>query len=124
MTVLTEGQHTAEFMLSEASGFRSRAEVVLAAPAADLAAGTVLGVVTASGKYAQHDQDLVDGTEAAAAILWDNVAALDTPADTVATVIVRDAEVNGHDLIWQPDINAGELAAGIAALAAVGIIVR
>jgi len=32
--------------------------------------GTVLGKITASGKYAAHDRAAVDGTETAVAVLW------------------------------------------------------
>lgn len=122
MTVLTEGKHRAEFILSEANGYRSRATVTLTAPAADIAAGTVLGVVT--GEYVPLDQDASDGSEAAAAILYDNVAALETPADTEAVVILRDAEVNGNDLVWPADIEAAEITTATGELAALGIIVR
>ena len=48
MTVFTEGRHTAEHILSEASGMRSRENITVLS-GQDLAAGTVLGkVVTGS----------------------------------------------------------------------------
>ena len=50
MTLLTEGQHAGEFLVSEASGTRARAAVTVVA-ATDLAPGTVLGMVTGTGVY-------------------------------------------------------------------------
>ena len=45
---------TASFILSEGEGSISRDTVVIVA-GQDLLAGTVLGKITASGKYAAHD---------------------------------------------------------------------
>lgn len=121
MTILTEGQHTAEFIVSEANGARSRATGTLVS-GEDLAAGTVLGVITASGKWTQFNQDAADGSETAAAVLYAAVDASGGDADAVA--VVRDAEVNGAELVWPSDIEAGEKTDAIADLANVGVIVR
>lgn len=45
MTTLTENPHTGEFIVSEAPGTRSRAQILLTAASALVKAGTVLGVV-------------------------------------------------------------------------------
>lgn len=122
MTTLTEGTHTGEFIVSEANGFRSR-ETITVASGNDLKACTVLGIVTASDKYAVFNQDAVDGTEAAAAILFADADA--TSADvTDAVAMVRDCEVRSQDLVWPSDIEAAEQAAAEAELKALGIIVR
>lgn len=121
MTTLTESAHTAEFIVSEANGARSRATGTLI-EGQDLAAGTVLGVITASGKYTQFNQDGEDGSETAAGVLY---AAVDASSgDATAVIVARDAEVNGDELTWPADITSEEKTAGIANLASVGIIVR
>jgi hypothetical protein len=51
MTVLTQGNQTGEFLLSEADGQLSRENVtVTVAGAVALPSGTVLGKITATGK--------------------------------------------------------------------------
>lgn len=111
----TEGKHTAEFLLSEGNGSISREQVTIAAAAGALAAGTVLGKITATGKYAAYNNGASDGTEVAAGILW--AAAPDLATDQKAAAIVRDAEVVGSVL-------TGLDANGTADLKALGIIVR
>lgn len=115
MTVLTEGMHTAEFLLSEGNGSISREEVVIAAAAGAMVAGTVLGKITASGKYVAYSNAAVDGTEVAAGVLYTNVADLAT--DQKAVAIVRQAEVVEAAL-------TGIDATGKADLAAIGVICR
>jgi hypothetical protein len=120
-TVLTEGQYRAEFMLSEAPGFRSREEITLVAPTTPRSAGEVIMASAGGVSPAQ--------ATGAALILWDNVDAPippppDPPGDIRVTAIVRDAEVNGHDLIWPAPGDAGAIAAATAALNTVGIKVR
>lgn len=112
---LTEGRHTGEFLLSEGNGNISREQVILAAAAAALPAGTVLGKITASGKYAAYSNVASDGTQTAAGVLYAN--APDSAADQNVVAIVRYAEVKGDDL-------TGNDTPGTADLLALGIIVR
>lgn len=121
MAELTEGKRTGEFIASEANGSRSR-DVGTLISGQNLEAGTVLGTITASGKFTQFNQDAVDGSEAASAVLFDNVDA--STADTEAVVIARDAEVNGNDIIWPSDILEAEQTAAEAELKALDILVR
>ena len=122
MAELVQGPRQAEFIISEASGYRSRDEITLASGAGVLEPGTVLGQVTVGGKYVQLDQDAADGSEVAAAILYRDQDA--TTADVKALAITRDAEVNALNLIWPADIDAGEKTTAIGQLEAAGIIVR
>jgi hypothetical protein len=115
MATLNEALRTGEFIISEASGTRSREEVAVVSGAGALVPGTVLGIVTASSKYAAYDNDATDGTQVAKAVLYAAVDA--TSADAPAVVIARDAEVAEVHL-------TGIDAAGITDLAAVGVIVR
>ena len=123
MTVLVETRHPGEFILSEANGQRSRETITIASGAGVIAAGTVLGKVTASGKYVASSVGASDGSEVPSAI---NIHGADASASDVAvSAIVRDAEVNGKCLTWHADRDQpAEKAAANAALATVGVIVR
>ena len=50
---------------------------------ADIAAGTVLGEVTASGKYSEYDDENEDGTEVAVGVLKTQIAKADVIAGDV-----------------------------------------
>jgi hypothetical protein len=118
MTVFTEGRHPAEFVLSEATGSRSRDNIIAGAA---FNAGDILGKITASGKYVRQTIAAADGSQTAVAIaLYDALALNDS-----VSAITRDAEVNGQILRYGGDVDTGpeQLAARVA-LAAVGIIVR
>lgn len=98
MVTLTEKRGPGEFLVSEANGSLSRETVTI--DTGELLAGTVLGKITASGKYVQVDLAAVDGSEDAVAVLWDDVDA--STADQLAAVIHRFAEVH-EDRIVYPD---------------------
>ncbi len=121
MTVLTEGRHPAEYILSEANGYRSR-EVGTLLTGNKLVSGTVLGRITVGGKLTILTPGASDGSQTAAGVLYDNVDA--TAADKAAVYHARDAEVKGLALTWPAGISAPNKTAAIAALAALGIIVR
>ena len=115
MTAINEGRHTASFILSEASGSRSREEGTLAM-GQDLAAGTVLKSV--GGELTAYET--ASDAEVAVGIL---LAATDaTDAAKKVTYIARDAEVN-LKLLTYPAGTDEELET-IEALAAIGIIAR
>ena len=121
MTVLTEGRHPGGFLVWEA--FRDYCHEVVTVASGVLEPGTVLGKITASGKYAAHDPDASDGTETAVAVLWGHADA--SGGDTIAVALVRGpAIVNQHDLVFAGTPSAGEITAANTALAAAGIIVR
>ena len=121
MTTLTETRHTGGFLVWEA--FRDYCREVVTIAAGTLEPGTVLGKITASGKYAAHDPAAVDGTETAAAVLWGNVDA--SAGDVPAVAVVRGpAIVNRHDLVFAGTPSEAEIDAAHAALAAGGILVR
>ena len=122
MAVLTETRHAGGFMVSEAVRHRARETVTILSGTGKLVPGTVLGKITANGKYAYYNNNLATGVETAAAILWDDVDA--TSADRVAVVIVRDAEVNAGELVWEAAQITADKNAGIADLRLLGIIAR
>jgi hypothetical protein len=123
---VSEGFHAREFIISEANGDRSREEVTLLTPAADVtwAPGTVLGIVTASGKYTPVVEAATDGRETPAAILVNEEVWAAAGADRAGAIVRRDAEVHGDELTWPGTYDAANITAGIATLAALGIIVR
>lgn len=121
MAILTEGARNAQFLVSEANGFRSRGTGTVTVAVGGFSAGTVLGKITASGKYVRVDSTKTDGSEDEAAILYEN---LTESGDVDATLVLRDAEVVGAHLTYEDGADdAGETAANVA-LAALGIIVR
>jgi hypothetical protein len=121
-TVITEGRRTAEFLISEANGHRSRDQGVVAQHSQTFTSGTVLGRVTVTAKLTRLSPGASNGTQTAAAVLYADVDA--TGGDRRAVVIARDAEVNGKLLSWPDGISSGDKTTAIAALAATGIIVR
>ena len=95
----------------------------LADGATDFAAGDSFTITVAAGtKYTKFNQDGIDGSETAAAVLFDEVDA--TAADKPAVVHIRDCEVQASKLTWPADIEAGEKTVALAQLAALGIIAR
>jgi len=125
MTTLTESRHTGGFIIWEAARDYCREVVTIATGGANpiLEPGTVLGKITASGKYAAYDPAAVDGTETAVAVLWGKSDA--TAADADAVVLFRGpAIVNTNDLVFTGTPSAPEIAAALVALAAVGILTR
>ena len=116
MTVLTESIHQGEFLLSEGNSFISREPVVVTVSGATKwLSGTLLGKITASGKYIKYLNGAVDGSQTVAGILWNE---LDPVAgDIKATIFTRDCEVIGAKL-------TGSDAPGLVEMAAAGIIVR
>lgn len=126
MTVFTEGKHPAEGLLTEANGTLSREVLTIKSGAGIVAAMTVLGKITADGKYIPAPAAEVVGSEGAEVAVAVNLYEVDaTDADVKVTGIVRDAELIGDLLTYDPsrDLDAEKLAAKVD-LAAVGIIVR
>jgi Bacteriophage lambda head decoration protein D len=127
MAVKTELRHDGGFLLSEADGTRSR-EVCTIAAGHVLQPGTVLGALSSGGEAISYVNDASDGSEAAIGILLNGIdtSITGTNAATKATYIARDAEVNGHELLWGETVDqeSTDIAAGVADLAALGIILR
>lgn len=123
MTTFTKGKSDCEGLMSEASGQRSRDTITIASGAGVIAPMTVLGKITASGKYVVSENTASDGSEVAVAINLYGVDA--TSADVAVAAITRDAEVNTNFLTYGASRNLdAEKAAAIVDLAAKGIIAR
>lgn len=120
MTTFTEGPRTAGFLISEANDYRSRDVGTLAAGVVGtLPPGAVLGKITANGQFVQYNPANSDGSQAAAGILFEAGA-----AGAQRTIIARDCEVKASQLAWFSGANASQIATAVAALKALGIIVR
>lgn len=84
--------------------------------ATDFASGDAFTVTVAAGtgKYVQFNPAGTDGSEIAAALLYDNVDA--TAGDKEAVVYLRDCEVNGNEITWPAGITDNDKATAIAHL--------
>lgn len=114
--------NTAHYIVSEANGFRSRDVGIIASGSGVLKAGSVLGRLTASGKYVPFDPDGEDGSENAAAILYEGCDASDD--DVRRTLTARDTEVHADVLLWADGVSDNDKTAALAALADFGIVGR
>ena len=86
-------------------------------------AGTVLGKVTASGKFKPSPNTGATGEQVGSAINIYDVDA--TSVDVSVAAVARGAEVNGKIIVYEATVNDGtKKAAKNAQLAAVGIVVR
>lgn len=123
MTILYEEPHAGSFILSmDDEGNLSRDNIVVASGAGVLLPGTVLGKITASGKFVRRAHGASDGSQTAAAVLFAKVDA--TSADQKAVAVARHAEVRKSALIWDATDLAADQTTGIAQLAASMIVAR
>ena len=114
---------TAHYVVSEAANiYRSREMGTIASGSGALKAGAVLGKVTASGKYAPYNPAGADGTETAAAILYEGCDA--TSADVRRTLTVRDTEVHADVLEWADGVNDAQKTTALGSLESAGVIAR
>jgi len=126
MTIKTEGPRNLAHILSEGNGSISRDVVVIASGAGVLLPGTVLGKITASGKFTTSPEAstvTIEGAETATCVLAYGVDA--TSADVDAVVTARLAEMKGQQLTYDATVNDGtKIAAKATQLAALDILVR
>lgn len=121
-TVFTEAMNLGDLLKFEAPNLYSRDRVTVAS-GQNLPLGTVVGVVTASGKYKQLDPSADDGTQVAAGVLLQPCDATLADRDN-GLVVTRHAIVSDHALAWPDAITTGEKASAIAQLKALGVLVR
>ena len=122
MSVLAEPLNLGDLLKYEAPNLYSRDRVTVAS-GQNLPLGTVLGIVTASGKYKQIDPSAEDGTQVAAGVLLQGCDATLADRDN-GLVVARHAIVSDHALQWPDAIAAAEKASAIAQLKALGVLVR
>ncbi|MCE6073394.1 head decoration protein [Agrobacterium vitis] len=126
METFTEKARPLAFLLSEGNGYISREVLTIASGSGVLEAGTILGKITASGKYSYSPNASVTaiaGAEAAVAILCYGVDATD--ADVEALCVTNDAEAKEPMLLVHSSVDdATKRAAKIAQLRTVNIKAR
>lgn len=112
-----------QFLKYEAPHQNYSRENVTVASGQNLACGTVVGRITASGKIAVYDNAASDGTQTAVGVLY---AAVDASAgDKPGVIIARHAiVVDKANLVWKAAMSEGDKDAGIADLKAAGILSR
>lgn len=119
MPTLTEGQTPGDFVLYELPEY-SRDEVTIGS-GADLAPGTVLGKVTATGKYIRSVRTADDGSETPVAVLRNPADA--AAADVQAVVQARITRVRRYGLVFDDSYSTEAYRnAACAALNGVGIL--
>jgi hypothetical protein len=121
-TIKTDGMGAGAFLIGQNDPIKSNEQVVLAATAVVLPAGTVLGKITANGKYVPLAPAASDGSQNAAGILYDRAEI--KAADQRAVAVVRDQPVNGRALTYVNTVTAPQRAAAEALLATAMVIVR
>lgn len=107
---------------SEAENSYSRDEDTLASGSGIVQLGTVLGKVTATGKYKPLDPDATDGTETAAAIILQRSDA--AASDQSVVNLKRHALVVRQCLKWPPGITATQQQTALDQLETQGIVAR
>ncbi len=101
-SVITEGRYASDW-LKAYDPQRSTEAIIIVSGAGKLDSGTVLGKITASGKYTPVTVAAADGSQNAAAILLEAVDA--TSADAKGVGIVREATVVAQGLKYGADID-------------------
>lgn len=100
-----------------------RETVTVVSGAGNLATGSVLGIITASGKYKRHVSGATDGTQTAVAVLLSPVDA--TSGDQKAVVVTGHCEIAALELTWDATVdNNTKKNAGLAQLRAKEFHVR
>ena len=119
---LQESLNLGDLLKYEAPNLYSRDRVTVAA-GQTLPLGTVLGMVTATGKVKQIDPTATDGTEVAVGVLATSIdARLIDREDGI--LIARHAVVADHALTWPAGITPLDKTAALAPLLAAGVLVR
>jgi hypothetical protein len=121
MVTVPFGRGPGHFIAGEANFWRSRQHETLIT-GQNLVAGTVLGRITTGGKLTQLAPGASDGSQNAMGILFEDTDA--TAEDKRVVVLARDFEADGQVLTWPAGITANQKTSAIAALLALGIVVR
>jgi hypothetical protein len=106
------------------TAFSNQIAFTITAGATAFAAGDEFSieVQAISGVFQPLNPGATDGTQTAAGIAFNGVDA--TLNDRPDTVMVRECEVNGSELLWPAGITAAQIAAATAQLTALDIITR
>ena len=122
MPVITEGINLGDLLKYEAPNLYSRDRATVAS-GQNLPLGTVVGIVTATGKVKQIDPSATDGSQYAAGVLMQPCdAALIDREDGL--MVARHAIVADHALTWPAAITVAEKQAAVLQLKSLGVLIR
>jgi len=121
MPVQNESNYLGDWLKFEEDNLYSRDEVTVAS-GQNLATGTVVGIITTSGKVTQLAPAANDGSENAAGVLLNAVDA--SAGDQPGVIIARHAICSDEGLTWPGSITAPQKAAALSQLKTLGILVR
>jgi hypothetical protein len=121
MPVQAEPNYLGDWLKFEEDNNYSRDKVTVAS-GQNLAAGTVVGVITASGKVTQLAPGASDGSQNAAGVLLNAVDA--STGDKPGVIIARHAVCSDKGLVWPASITGPQKATAISQLKALGVLVR
>lgn len=121
MPVQAEPNYLGDWLKFEEDNHYSRDEVTVAS-GQNLATGTVIGIITASGKVTQLAPGASDGSQNAAGVLLNAVDA--STGDKPGVIIARHAVCSDKGLVWPASITGPQKATAISQLKALGVLVR
>jgi hypothetical protein len=121
MPVQVESNYLGDWLKFEAGNLYSRDEVTVIS-GQNLATGTVIGIITASGKVTQLAPAANDGSQNAAGVLLLDVDA--SAADKGGVIIARHAICSDKKLAWPAGITTPQKTTAIGQLKTLGILVR
>ena len=121
MAAKTEPNYLGDWLKFEEDNLYSRDQVTVAS-GQNLKTGTVVGIITATGKASQLAPSANDGSENAAGVLIGDVDA--SAADTPGVIIARHAICSDKGLVWPSGITGPQKNTALAQLKALGILVR
>ena len=121
MAAKTEPNYLGDWLKFEEDNLYSRDQVTVAS-GQNLKTGTVVGIVTATGKVTQLAPSANDGSENAAGVLLGDVDA--SAADTPGVIIARHAVCSDKGLVWPSGITGPQKNTALGQLKALGILVR
>ncbi len=121
MPVQSENNYLGDWLKFEEDNLYSRDEVTVIS-GQNLATGTVVGIITASGKVTQLAPAAADGSQNAAGVLLNAVDA--SAADKPGVIVARHAVCADKGLVWPDGITGPQRTTAIGQLKALGILVR
>jgi len=121
MAAKTESNYLGDWLKFEEDNLYSRDQVTVAS-GQNLKTGTVVGIITASGKVTQLAPSASDGSQNAAGVLVGDVDA--SAADTPGVIIARHAICSDKGLVWPSGITGAQKNTALGQLKALGILVR
>ena len=121
MPVQSEGKYVGDWLKHEEDNLYSRDKATVVS-GQNLGTGTVVGIITASGKVTQLAPAASDGSQNAAGVLLLAVDA--SAADKQGVIVARHAICSDKGIVWPGGITAPQKTAAIAQLKTLGILVR